>query len=76
VDLVFDGSQALRTQIEQGARADIFVSASENHMQALQNKGLIDNETVVYFLENRMAVITPADNPAGITTLADLAARE
>jgi len=65
VDLVFDGSQTLRTQIEQGARADIFVSASEDHMKALQNQGLIDNDTVVYFLENRIAVITPADNPRG-----------
>jgi len=73
VDLVFDGSQALRTQIEQGAKADIFVSASVDHMKALQNQGLIANETVVNFLENRIAVITPADNPAGITTLADLA---
>lgn len=73
VDLVFDGSQALRTQVEQGANADIFVSASTKHMQALQDAGFMDNSTVAPFLANSLALIVPADNPAGITCLADLA---
>ncbi len=73
VDLVFDGSQALRTQIEQGASPDIFVSASTKHMQALQDAGIMDNDTVAVFLGNSMALIVPVDNPAGITGLADLA---
>ena len=41
VVLNFDGSQALRTQIEQGARADLFLSANTKHMNALQGEGLI-----------------------------------
>jgi len=73
VDLVFDGSQTLRTQIEQGANADIFVSASTKHMQALQNSGFMDNDTVSDFVGNSMALIVPIDNPANITGLADLA---
>lgn len=73
VDLVFDGSQALRTQVEQGANPDIFVSASTKHMQALQGAGFMDNSTVTPFLGNSMALIVPADNPAKITGLADLA---
>ncbi|MFA7199575.1 MAG: molybdate ABC transporter substrate-binding protein [Methanoculleus sp.] len=73
VDLVFDGSQALRTQVEQGANPDIFVSASTKHMQALQGGGFMDNDTVTPFLGNSMALIVPADNPAGITGLTDLA---
>ncbi|MDN7013845.1 molybdate ABC transporter substrate-binding protein [Methanoculleus sp. FWC-SCC3] len=73
VDLVFDGSQALRTQIEQGANPDIFVSASEKHMKALQDGELMDDDTVAVFLGNSMALIVPAENPAGITGLADLA---
>jgi len=73
VDLIFDGSQALRTQIEQGANPDIFVSASEKHMKALQDGGLMDDNTVTVFLGNSMALIVPAENPAGITGLADLA---
>lgn len=73
IDLVFDGSQALRTQIEQGANPDIFVSASEKHMKALQDGGLMDDDTVAVFLGNSMALIVPVDNPAGITGLPDLA---
>ncbi|HOI13325.1 MAG TPA: molybdate ABC transporter substrate-binding protein [Methanoculleus sp.] len=73
IDLVFDGSQALRTQIEQGANPDIFVSASEKHMKALQDGGFMDDGTVAVFLGNSMALIVPIDNPAGITGLADLA---
>lgn len=73
VDPVFDGSQALRTQIEQGAQPDIFVSANTKHMNALVNAGYMDNDTVQLFLENSLAVIVPADNPANITTLFDLA---
>ncbi|BBL67598.1 molybdate ABC transporter substrate-binding protein [Methanoculleus chikugoensis] len=72
VDFVFDGSQTLRTQIEQGANADIFVSASTKHMKALQDGGFMDNSTVVPFLGNSLALIVPVDNPAGITGLADL----
>lgn len=55
VDFVFDGSQTLRTQIEQGANADIFVSASTKHMKALQDGGFMDNSTVVPFLGNSLA---------------------
>jgi len=73
VDCVFDGSQALRTQIEQGASPDIFVSANTKHMGALQGEGFMDNDTVAVFLENSLAVIVPAENPANITSLADLA---
>lgn len=73
VDLVFDGSQALRTQIEQGAQPDVFVSANAKHMNALKGAGFMENDTVVFFLENSIAVIVPTDNPAGITTLSDLA---
>ncbi|MBP1928304.1 molybdate transport system substrate-binding protein [Methanolinea mesophila] len=73
IDLVFDGTQALRTQVEQGASPDIFVSANAKHMNALKDEGFMDNETVIYFVENAIAVIVPADNPANITSLADLA---
>ncbi len=73
IDLIFDGSQALRTQIEQGASPDVFVSANVKHMKALQDAGYMENDSVELFLENSLAVIVPADNPGNITTLADLA---
>ncbi len=73
VTFVFDGSQTLRTQVEQGANPDIFVSASTKHLQALQDGGFMDNSTVAPFLGNSLALIVPIENTAGITGLADLA---
>jgi molybdate transport system substrate-binding protein len=70
--LNFDGSQALRTQIEQGARADLFLSANTKHMTALQGEGLIVNDSVTTFTKNKLALIVPKDNPAGITGFSDL----
>lgn len=69
----FDGSQALRTQIEQGAYADVFLSANTKHMNALRDKGLMENTTIGLFVKNKLAVIVPASNPAKITTLQNLA---
>lgn len=71
--LNFDGSQALRTQLEQGARADLFLSANTKHMTALQGEGLIVNDSVRVFVKNRLALMVPKDNRANITGLSDLA---
>ncbi len=67
----FAGSQALRTQIEQGAKADVFASADSNNMDPLKSAGLIVGTTPI-FTRNRLVVIAPKDNPAGIKTLQDL----
>ena len=67
----FAGSQSLRTQIEQGAKADVFASADTNTMRPLQTQLLID-EAVPIFARNRLIVIVPKSNPAGIKTLQDL----
>jgi molybdate transport system substrate-binding protein len=69
----FDGSQILQTQIENGAYADIFASASNTQMNALKSQGLMNNSTVNVFAQNKLVVIIPKSNPANITTLADLA---
>lgn len=69
----FDGSPTLRTQIEQGAYADVFASASTPHMNALKKEGYMNNSTVVNFVNNKLAVIVPKDNPAKIGSLQDLA---
>jgi len=73
VVLNFDGSQALRTQIEQGAYADVFLSANTKHLYALRDQGLMENSSIGLFAKNKLAVITPASNPGNITTLSDLA---
>jgi molybdate transport system substrate-binding protein len=69
----FDGSQALRTQIENGAYADLFASANKKQMNALKNDGLMNNSSVVIFTKNKLSLIVPKDNPAKISNLSDLA---
>jgi len=68
----FGGSQALRTQIEQGAQADVFASANTREMDALVTDGLVPADSAKIFLTNQLVVILPAKNPAGLSTLADL----
>lgn len=69
----FDGSQALRTQIENGAYADVFASANKKQMNALKNDGLMNNSNIAIFTKNKISLIVPKDNPAKISDLLDLA---
>lgn len=69
----FDGSQALRTQIEHGAYADVFASANNKQMNALKDLGLMNNSSVSIFTRNKLSLIIPKDNPAGISNLGDIA---
>lgn len=67
----FGGSPTLRTQLEQGARANVYASADQNQMNlALQNGAVASAGQV--FVRNSLVVITPKDNPGKISTLADL----
>jgi molybdate transport system substrate-binding protein len=66
----FGGSGALETQIEQGAPADVFVSAALEQAQALYAKGLVERPQE--FASNRLVMIVPAADPAHITSLADI----
>lgn len=70
----FAGSQALRTQIEEGAPADVFASANAKEMDALVAGSFVIAEASRVLLSNKLVVILPVDNPAGIDSLEDLAA--
>ena len=72
IALNFEGSQALRTQLEQGAEADLFAPANTEQMEMALDSGLV-GEFAAIFARNRLIVITPAANPANIETLQDLA---
>ena len=69
----FAGSQALRTQIEEGAPVDVFASANTKEMDTLVSASFVAVDAPRIFLTNRLVVILPADNPAGIKNLEDLA---
>jgi molybdate transport system substrate-binding protein len=68
----FAGSPTLRTQLTQGARADVFASADEPNMQGAQKDGTIASEPRI-FVRNRLVVIVPAAHPAQVMRLQDLA---
>jgi molybdate transport system substrate-binding protein len=67
-----DSSATLETQIEQGAPADVFLSADATNPRKLVDKGLAAGPAVD-FAGNKLTVIVPTANPAGIKTPADLA---
>jgi molybdate transport system substrate-binding protein len=69
----FAGSQQLAAQIAEGAPADVFASANRTQMQAAIAGSRVISGTEQVFARNRLVLITPADNPAGISTPADLA---
>lgn len=69
----FAGSQALRTQIEEGAPADVFASANKTEMDALVTGAHVAEGTPQVFLNNKLVVILPADNPAALAKLENLA---
>lgn len=66
----FAGSNALETQIRNGAPADIFASAAPLNTQRLYKAGIVDKP--VTFTANRLALIVPKSNPAGIRSIYDL----
>jgi molybdate transport system substrate-binding protein len=68
----FAGSPTLRTQLAQGARADVFASADEPNMQGAQKEGTIASEPRL-FVRNQLVTIVPAANPAQVMRLQDLA---
>ena len=71
VILNYAGSQVLRTQIAQGAKADLFASADMANMDGATSDGSIDGQPIV-FVHNKLAVVAPAANTK-VNVLQDLA---
>lgn len=61
VAVSYAASSALARQIEQGAPADLFISADLDWMDYLQARGLIRPETRISFLGNRVVLVAPTD---------------
>jgi molybdate transport system substrate-binding protein len=66
----FAGSDDLATQIREGADADVYAAASTKYPDELFEEGLIEKPQI--FATNRLVLIVPKDNPAGIESVADL----
>ena len=69
----FASSSTLAAQLIAGAPADIFASAAETQMSLVISGKRIAEEAVKVFARNQLVLIAPADNPAGIQSLRDLA---
>ena len=65
-------SGALQKQIEQGAPADIFMSAAPKQMNDLEAKDLVNRPTRKNLVENKLVVITPKASTLTITRYEDL----
>ena len=68
----FGGSNTLRTQLDQGASADVFASADQTQMDMAAQNGDLSADPQV-FAHNLLTIITPIDNPKGVQGVCDLA---
>ena len=68
----FAGSQALATQIQQGAPADVFASADTTNMDKVRD--LVGTQQP--FASNLLAIVVEKGNPRGVRTLGDLASSD
>ena len=73
VTLSYGGSGALQTQIEEGAPADVFISAATKQMTALEEEGLVNSESIVQLLENKVVLIVPKESDTRVSSFEDAA---
>jgi molybdate transport system substrate-binding protein len=71
VELAFDSSATLAEQVNQGAPGDVLATADERTMALVTDAGSAAGRPQV-FATNRLVLVVPADDPAGIEQLADL----
>ena len=68
----YDSSGKLQVQIEEGAEIDVFLSAATKQMNALVDQSLIDQESVMELLENKIVLILPKESTLQIKSFHDL----
>ncbi|OED01021.1 MULTISPECIES: molybdate ABC transporter substrate-binding protein [Methanobrevibacter] len=68
----YASSGDLQKQIENGLKADVFMSAGNKQMDALINESYVDNDSNVKFLENKLVLIVSADSNVNVSSFEDL----
>lgn len=88
ITATYDSSGKLKTQMEEGAPCDLFISAAQTQMNALDGSLKDDPEknpdgldlvlqgSRVNLLENKVTLVVPEGNPAGIESFSDLASNK
>ncbi len=71
--VTYGASGALQTQIEQGAPVDVFISAAQKQMDALDDQNLLLAGSRINLLENKAVLIVPNDSELGLKSFDDLA---
>lgn len=69
---VYDSSGKLQIQIEQGLNADVFFSAATTQMDNLVNENLVDKNSVVDLLENKLVLIKGKDTNTTVTGISNI----
>jgi molybdate transport system substrate-binding protein len=79
----FDSSGILKTQIQEGADCDVFISAGQKQMNQMdatadssvntEGLDLVDSETRFDILENKVTLCVPDDNPKAVSSFDDMA---
>lgn len=74
VEASYAGTQILFSQLEQGVKADLFLSADKDYIEKAKEQGLIDSFKPVSQMDE--VIVVPRGNPSGIQGLEDLGTRD
>ena len=72
IESTYDSSGKLQTQIEEGLEADIFLSAGMKQMKALKDRNLVDENSVIELLENKIVLIMPSGVESSVGSFHDI----
>lgn len=71
----FDSSGTLRTQLQEGAEGDVFLSAGQKQMNQLEQKAFLLEGSRFNVLENKVVLVVPKGNPKNLKSFGELAER-